>query len=154
MNTSTEQFLENLGWTVECESPLEIRHTDGSFASKNAADYVIESLKEEHDFNEKTNLFKKSGTRIQDLINHTNYLSSIVQVAQLEDNYACWEVAYNLVFSDDGSKRIRQMLNELNLSFDYYDPDTSYKEDVLAYTNALSEFTTTLTPFKDVGPEY
>lgn len=38
-------LLAQHGWTVECESPFEIRHTEtGSFASALAADAVVESL--------------------------------------------------------------------------------------------------------------
>lgn len=51
--------LELLGWTVECESPLEIRHTDGSFATLNAAEIVVENLEEtlEENLND---LYRKS----------------------------------------------------------------------------------------------
>jgi hypothetical protein len=34
------KILEHLGWIVECESPFEIRHSDGSFATLNAARIV------------------------------------------------------------------------------------------------------------------
>lgn len=37
-----EKFLAENGWVIECESPLEIRHNDGSFASNNAAKIVVE----------------------------------------------------------------------------------------------------------------
>lgn len=40
----SNQILEENGWEVECESPLEIRHSDGSFASGQAALIVRESL--------------------------------------------------------------------------------------------------------------
>lgn len=33
------------GWVIECESPLEIRHTDGSFATGQAARLVLDGLK-------------------------------------------------------------------------------------------------------------
>lgn len=39
-----EPILERAGWTVECQSPLEIRHEDGSFASGIAANIVIEDV--------------------------------------------------------------------------------------------------------------
>lgn len=39
------QLLEAEGWTVECESPLEIRHEDGSVATGYAAQMVIGYLK-------------------------------------------------------------------------------------------------------------
>ena len=41
-------MLESNGWVVECESPLEIRAVSGSsFATGNAAEIVLESLKAE-----------------------------------------------------------------------------------------------------------
>jgi hypothetical protein len=46
------ELLEKYGWVVECESPFEIRHEDGSFASMQGADCVLESCKlEEKDEN-------------------------------------------------------------------------------------------------------
>lgn len=43
--TDTERgLLEEFGWTVECESPLEIRKGE-SFASNEAALMVIEQLR-------------------------------------------------------------------------------------------------------------
>lgn len=36
-----EKILKSHGWTIECESPLEIRHEDGSFATMQAANIVI-----------------------------------------------------------------------------------------------------------------
>ncbi len=42
---SKEEILENEGWIIECESPYELRHVDGSFASGQAAyivsDYIL-----------------------------------------------------------------------------------------------------------------
>jgi hypothetical protein len=38
--TKMEELLAKYGWQVECESPLEIRHSDGSFASGRAAHIV------------------------------------------------------------------------------------------------------------------
>ena len=32
-----EQVLSHYGWTIECKSPYEIRHTDGSIATLQAA---------------------------------------------------------------------------------------------------------------------
>jgi hypothetical protein len=36
------KILQHLGWKIECESPYEIRHVDGSFATLNAA-HIVES---------------------------------------------------------------------------------------------------------------
>ena len=40
-------------------------------------------------------------------------------------------VKYDLIFSDDMSAKVK---------LDYYDPDTSYEEDVLAWIGALDEY--------------
>lgn len=48
MNQADMQFLEENGWTVECESPLEIRHNEtGAFATGMAADYVLDAVRAE-----------------------------------------------------------------------------------------------------------
>lgn len=44
---TTEQILSEAGWEVECESPLEIRTVDGSFATGEAALIVLASLRQE-----------------------------------------------------------------------------------------------------------
>jgi len=46
MNEEDEKLLEKLGWTVECYTPFEIRHEDGSFATLNAAEIVLLAAKE------------------------------------------------------------------------------------------------------------
>lgn len=44
---SDESLLAGHGWTIECNSPFEIRHEDGSFATLQAADCVLASIREE-----------------------------------------------------------------------------------------------------------
>lgn len=39
------KLLEEAGWTVECEDPLEIRYQDGSFATGVAAYSVVHNLR-------------------------------------------------------------------------------------------------------------
>ena len=46
MNLITSQKLQDAGWTVECESPLEIRHTDGSFATGQAGQLLLAEFSE------------------------------------------------------------------------------------------------------------
>lgn len=41
-----EILLEKLGWTITCESPLEIESHDGDTATGFAADIVIQELLE------------------------------------------------------------------------------------------------------------
>lgn len=40
-----DKLLEKNGWTIECQSPFEIRHYDGSFATMNAAYAIVENLR-------------------------------------------------------------------------------------------------------------
>lgn len=47
MNEADEQLLEKYGWIVECYSPFEIRTKDGSFASGEAAQYVLDGIRQE-----------------------------------------------------------------------------------------------------------
>jgi len=44
-----ETILTEAGWEIECQSPLEIRHPDGSFATGGAALSVVACLREELD---------------------------------------------------------------------------------------------------------
>lgn len=46
MNKQDEELLQQNGWTIVCYSPFEIQHEDGSFASLNAAQIVLDSLKQ------------------------------------------------------------------------------------------------------------
>lgn len=48
MDEEDIELLEKYGWVIECESPFEIRHEDGSFATENAARIVLEYLQEIH----------------------------------------------------------------------------------------------------------
>lgn len=42
---TNEELLSSHEWEIECENPLEIRNTDGSFATKAAAEMVISILR-------------------------------------------------------------------------------------------------------------
>ena len=42
---TTAKLLKENGWEIECETPFEIRHENGSFASMNAAYIVAENLR-------------------------------------------------------------------------------------------------------------
>jgi len=50
-----KEILEQNGWFIECKSPFEIRHTDGSFATGHAANIILESLRD--DFNPAKTIF-------------------------------------------------------------------------------------------------
>lgn len=49
MNVRDEKMLELNGWHVECYSPFEIRHEDGSFATGQAAHMVVANLWDDPD---------------------------------------------------------------------------------------------------------
>lgn len=55
----------------------------------------------------------------------------------IESNLS-WEAKYDMIFSED----ISQRLFKLASSFTYYDPDTSYEEDVMAFYNAFTDYIT------------
>lgn len=48
MTDNDREIIAAAGWILECESPFEITHDDGSFASGQAADYVLAALREEY----------------------------------------------------------------------------------------------------------
>lgn len=45
---SGEELCLKYGWTIECRSPFEIRHEDGSFASGQSADVMVWHLRERY----------------------------------------------------------------------------------------------------------
>jgi hypothetical protein len=49
-----------------------------------------------------------------------------------------WETKFDQIF-DCYSERLRPLLNEMGLRLEYYDPDTTYEEDVTALVTALRE---------------
>lgn len=81
------------------------------------------------------------------------YQNTIAELKQLQtftqnitDSELSWEDKYAQVFSKHCSKRIYALLEDLNLKLDYYDPDTSYEEDVCAYRDALDTRMENLAP--------
>lgn len=156
-----EQFIEDQGWTIVCESPLELSHEDGSFASMQAAKLALSQLNEEFldenpSYREvpEDNSLDDQESKIAELVRINNKVQSYVEKAQAQKELdeetnnnggysyeaeKLWDLTYSLVFSENISRRTRALFNELNINFDYYDPDTSYEEDVRAYADALNE---------------
>ena len=61
-----------------------------------------------------------------------NYIKKLKEI--LEDGKLSWEVKYDLIFN---VKRI-SFLESIGIShFTWYDPDTSYEEDVRAYVDSF-----------------
>ena len=49
------------------------------------------------------------------------------------------EVKYDLIFSDKISRFVFNFFNTIRSPLEYYDPDTSYQEDVDAFMSAFNE---------------
>lgn len=64
------------------------------------------------------------------------------------------EEQYSFVFSEKCSRRAFAIIKEMGTSLDYYDPDTSYEEDMDAFISALREKITQLrlAPEEEVLP--
>ena len=62
-------------------------------------------------------------------------LCDIEMVERILESGATWEYKYDRIFGM--SKGIRALINDLNISFGWSDPDTTYEEDVTAYVEAL-----------------
>lgn len=57
------------------------------------------------------------------------------KASQIANSDASWQTKYDLIFSSDISEKIKKT----EVSCPYYDPDTSYEEDVLAYVSVVNE---------------
>jgi phenylalanyl-tRNA synthetase beta subunit len=78
--------------------------------------------------------------KLKDKENFIQFLKfkKLVQKAEniRRDYGLSWERKYDLIFSNEISSKIRSM----TYNIEYYDPDTSYEEDVNAYVNALVDY--------------
>lgn len=62
------------------------------------------------------------------------FISLAREVRRICDTNASWETKYELVFSESVSCRLLRLV-----PVDWYDPDTTYEEDVLAFCRAVNE---------------
>ncbi|VTU43566.1 MULTISPECIES: hypothetical protein [unclassified Variovorax] len=85
--------------------------------------------------------------RYNELLKVIDWLLSVGAVARNAGTESAWEDAFSLVFSSNGSLRIADLRAKLGLSFDYYDLDASYQEDVEAYLSALESLKARLAAF-------
>lgn len=150
-------LLEANGWTITCESPFEITHEDGSFASNLAAQYAVDGILSDlrADNNllnniDSTNITYDAYTMLLETVGKLNLVFNQALHAK---NERSWETAYDLIFSQYGNQTITKCLNALNIErFDYYDPDTTYEEDSTAYMSALNSYMLHIAAFKDALP--
>jgi hypothetical protein len=69
----------------------------------------------------------RSGKEIYDIF---QIMESIIKNKSLE-----WDEKYNLIFSKNISIELSKLLDD----FSYYDPDSGYEDDVLAYYRAVKD---------------
>lgn len=62
------------------------------------------------------------------------YLALAGEVFRIADSSATAETKYDLIFSNELSCSLADLFK-----LDYYDPDTSYEDDIAAYVGALRE---------------
>lgn len=71
------------------------------------------------------------------MIDKIKELSKLIDEAEIVFNStADWSIKYDAIFAMNIWKQIR----EAGFDFEWYDPDTSYEEDVTYYFRALKEF--------------
>ena len=78
--------------------------------------------------------------KIRELVYLRDFVKSILSSGSESD----YSIEYHLIFNEYVSKEIRNLLDDINIDLDYYDPDSSYKGDVFAYYEALNELVTEL----------
>lgn len=64
-------------------------------------------------------------------------LAEIAAAVRIFNSEIEWEAKYDQIF--ERAPRVRELCREAGQDIDYYDPDTSYEEDVRAYVQALLE---------------
>ena len=67
--------------------------------------------------------------------NVRKFLTLTANAVTIRNSSADWETKYDLIFSNEISGAIRQT----NITFDWYDPDMGYDDDVIAYVEALEK---------------
>lgn len=61
-----------------------------------------------------------------------------MKAKEIVESNVSWEAKYDLIFSENLSKRVFQIAR----GFSYYDPDSSYEDDVMAFHNAFTNYIT------------
>ena len=72
----------------------------------------------------------------------------------MNDDADPWFAAYEKVFNPKMSGQIKNTLSQMNNSLDYWDPDTTYQEDVLVYACAVQEKVDSIQASIDAGYTY
>lgn len=141
MNPKNELLLATAGWTLECQSPLELRHEDGSFATGQAALLVVADVCQD-DASQVCVQESAQLAAFVELADKVQWLTQTMESAQAltrGEDETYWKEAFSLIFSERGSIRINALLDTLGVSTDWADPDSSYEADVRAYVSGMQE---------------
>lgn len=72
--------------------------------------------------------------------NVTEQLKNLQKEAnEIYNSDISWETKYKLIFSKNISSRFNELIEEINEHFSYYDPDSDYEDDVIAFMSAMNE---------------
>lgn len=143
-----DSVLSANGWERERRNPLELRHHEsGATATKIAAEWVVDRLMRAAGFTDPMAELCALQQQVASIVRRAQKagerdVEKYAHEASWDGNareYEAWKIAFDLVFNDNVSGRARALLNEMNQSMDYYDPDGSYQDDVTAYATALKE---------------
>ena len=63
-------------------------------------------------------------------------VAKIKEVETIFNSTASWEIKYDAIFA----MKVHHLIREYGFTFDWYDPDTSYEEDVTSYFRSLEQF--------------
>jgi hypothetical protein len=62
--------------------------------------------------------------------------------AIVEADDLTWDEKYDLIFCDELSGKCFDIAKKLDNKIEYYDPDTTYEEDVMAFVEAIRAYDT------------
>lgn len=75
---------------------------------------------------------------LADLARLDETVDQIVEVATAHPNDEAWETVFDAVFGGEIDVRCNSVMSALGLEIpDYYDPDTTYKDDAMAWITAF-----------------
>lgn len=150
LDPSLIEKLSDSGWTVGDGDELSLTHEDGSVATKKAAMIIIRHCDpdsilvaaDENPERARQRAFANACAANEMAKQHIKNAQDATNYEMENGNDSpgnAWQIAYDLVFNKAVSGAAREALAELNSPLDYYDPDTSYEEDVCAFADALKE---------------
>ncbi len=96
---------------------------------------------------------------LNELVEKNKFVQSLLSAARADcavsdgehEEDVIWHTVYDAVFSESVSRRVFTLISKLSLRFEYYDPDTTYREDVMAFANALDALVTEHTFLDRIG---